>query len=389
MVRRDAIKITVLVAVAIAVALPDAAQAYHLQPYKWGKRTVVYHNDARMYRSEVKAAVRAWNGSGVRFRWKAGSRSRADVIIKIKRNLPYAGLAETRSSNGRALNATVYLRADLRKNGASPAEGQGIAVQVVVHELGHVLGLNHEDRRCAIMNSAVGIHCPRPKESWRYHCRAIERDDLRGAIKLYGGRQRALGAAVCPVEPAPPAPTEVAVLAGPTVTWRTPAGVKSIRVLRRANSCPTGPSDSDAEVVFQQSVKPGVVAQTPDWPPEVGRYCYAVFALGHYMRPSAAATVMLDYTGEAGAARPPTAAFDYYAGDPDDPRVIEFVSLSSDDGEIVSGVWDFGDGNTSTDPAPVHAYATGGSWTVTLTVTDDEGITGSVTETIHVGEPPG
>jgi len=35
--------------------------------------------------------------------------------------------------------------------------------------------------------------------------------------------------------------------------------------------------------------------------------------------------------------------------------------------------WDFGDGNTSTDVAPTHAYKSEGSYTVTLKVTDDRG----------------
>jgi len=39
--------------------------------------------------------------------------------------------------------------------------------------------------------------------------------------------------------------------------------------------------------------------------------------------------------------------------------------------EPYSYQWDFGDGNTSTDELPVHAYSSEGTYTVTLTVTDD------------------
>ncbi|MFC1992959.1 DUF4349 domain-containing protein [Chloroflexota bacterium] len=35
--------------------------------------------------------------------------------------------------------------------------------------------------------------------------------------------------------------------------------------------------------------------------------------------------------------------------------------------------WDFGDGDTSTSEAPIHAYKTAGTYTVSLKVTDDEG----------------
>lgn len=59
------------------------------------------------------------------------------------------------------------------------------------------------------------------------------------------------------------------------------------------------------------------------------------------------------------------------------------------DGSIVAYDWDFGDGSFSTDPAPVHSYATPGNYDVTLTVTDDESATHTVTETVSVeGVPP-
>ena len=51
-------------------------------------------------------------------------------------------------------------------------------------------------------------------------------------------------------------------------------------------------------------------------------------------------------------------------------------SGSSDvDGTIVTYEWDFGDGNNGTGVAPTHTYAADGSYTVSLTVTDDDGAT--------------
>ncbi|HMG75196.1 MAG TPA: PKD domain-containing protein [Pyrinomonadaceae bacterium] len=55
-----------------------------------------------------------------------------------------------------------------------------------------------------------------------------------------------------------------------------------------------------------------------------------------------------------------------------------FVDRSTDaDGHIVSWAWNFGDGGTSTAQSPLHHYATAGSYAVTLTVTDDGGLTNS------------
>ena len=57
---------------------------------------------------------------------------------------------------------------------------------------------------------------------------------------------------------------------------------------------------------------------------------------------------------------------------------------------LASYDWDFGDGTTSTDAAPSHAFAAAGSYDVTLTVTDAEGLTDSVTHQVTVDDqaPP-
>ena len=68
---------------------------------------------------------------------------------------------------------------------------------------------------------------------------------------------------------------------------------------------------------------------------------------------------------------------------------VSFESTSSDsDGSIVSYLWDFGDGSTSTVANPDHSYASSGSRTVKLEVTDDEGATDEVTKSVVVTEPP-
>ena len=52
------------------------------------------------------------------------------------------------------------------------------------------------------------------------------------------------------------------------------------------------------------------------------------------------------------------------------------ASASSDpDGEIVSYLWDFGDGSVSTDVAGEYAYTQSGMYTIVATVTDDRGAT--------------
>ncbi|NIM11614.1 MAG: PKD domain-containing protein, partial [Candidatus Aminicenantes bacterium] len=67
---------------------------------------------------------------------------------------------------------------------------------------------------------------------------------------------------------------------------------------------------------------------------------------------------------------------------------VNFTDTSTDDGTIVSWLWDFGDGNTSTEQNPTHTYAADGTYTVTLTVTDDDSLTDSVSKIITVADCP-
>jgi WD40 repeat protein len=71
------------------------------------------------------------------------------------------------------------------------------------------------------------------------------------------------------------------------------------------------------------------------------------------------------------------------------PLTVSFTSSgSTDNGFIMERRWDFGDGATSAEISPTHTYTTRGAFTVTLTLTDDQGLTASKTLTISVTERP-
>jgi len=92
--------------------------------------------------------------------------------------------------------------------------------------------------------------------------------------------------------------------------------------------------------------------------------------------------------GSCGGTTPgtgPTADFTYTASG----LTVAFTDRSTDtDGSIATRAWDFGDGTTSTSANPSKTY-TAGSYNVRLTVTDNSGLSASITKTVTVGSGGG
>ncbi len=70
----------------------------------------------------------------------------------------------------------------------------------------------------------------------------------------------------------------------------------------------------------------------------------------------------------------------------DEPLTIAFGAFAA--GDVVSWEWNFGDGNTSSEEAPVHTYGEAGTYAVTLTVTTADGCTSTVVQEVTVEEGP-
>ena len=68
--------------------------------------------------------------------------------------------------------------------------------------------------------------------------------------------------------------------------------------------------------------------------------------------------------------------------------MVDAAGSSDPDGSIVSYEWAFGDGQTGGGEAASRTYAAAGTYTVTLTVTDDRGGTATTTRTVTVTDPP-
>lgn len=88
---------------------------------------------------------------------------------------------------------------------------------------------------------------------------------------------------------------------------------------------------------------------------------------------------------------PPVANFTYSPTEPITNQIVTFNASASDDpdGHIVGYKWDFGDGNTTsvTNPIIYHTYTENRTHTVTLNVTDNDGLTDITTDDVTVSLP--
>ena len=79
--------------------------------------------------------------------------------------------------------------------------------------------------------------------------------------------------------------------------------------------------------------------------------------------------------------RPPDADYNWHCDD----LSCQFTNGSTDDdGNVIGWDWHFGDGGTSKEAEPTHLYRAPGTYTVTLTVSDNDGATDEATAHVDV-----
>ena len=104
---------------------------------------------------------------------------------------------------------------------------------------------------------------------------------------------------------------------------------------------------------------------------------------------SSSANQTVNVTDPANELIPPVASFTTSVTAGDAPlKVVSNASASSDaDGKIVKYRWNFGDQSTGKGKKVNHTFDTPGIYAVTLTVTDDDGLSDSSSQTLVVTEP--
>lgn len=277
-----------LLAVAVLLVAAGPADAYSLGGKKWRQRTITYHANAPQYADAIKAAAAAWNASGVRVRFKAtSSRRRADVRIVT---------GPRRSGPSGDAHLGYYSRSRVRLNAFDPGTRDptwlAYAMQVVVaHELGHVLGLRHVTRPCSVMNYGRDEKCPKPPAAWQLRCRLLEPDDVRGAIRRYGGRARPYAQEFCDYAAAPTPPEGLVMTYDPAaqvfnLSWTNAANpyLFAVQWVVQYGSCATAPTGAGAQTAPGPAtgVNPGAGAR--------GSYCVSMWTQDRFNRLAGPAT---------------------------------------------------------------------------------------------------
>jgi len=99
-------------------------------------------------------------------------------------------------------------------------------------------------------------------------------------------------------------------------------------------------------------------------------------------------TVMISQVESEGY--PPVGSFQLPANASVNHSIVFDASGCYDpDGMILSYLWDFGDGVTGNGSLLIHTYASPGQYNVTLTVTDNAGMTSTVSRLVTIAESPG
>ncbi len=133
---------------------------------------------------------------------------------------------------------------------------------------------------------------------------------------------------------------------------------------------PTGEVNT-SEVVMSPSHKYTIIV-TPNGPKEASCTVEDVFVLpSGNMPPVAAFNFVYDTTEFRG-----------------EVRTIAYTESYDPDGTIVSYYWTFGDGGGSSGDRAVHTYAAPGTYTITLRVTDNDGLTDWAQKTVIISDMP-
>jgi len=156
--------------------------------------TLSVYNKAPEYSWSLARALEAWNSSGASIHFYTVATANANVTVTISNpstcgsDPNIAGCTELGHDGPRI----IWIVQQFDKYDEA---------EVIVHELGHIIGLTHDfSGTCEAMTPDLGQNCSSPPPGeWR--CRLLGPNDIKRAVGLVGGEARfPSGPEFCPKE---------------------------------------------------------------------------------------------------------------------------------------------------------------------------------------------
>lgn len=278
----------ILILLLLLVA-PSGAHAYAADGRPWPGGVIRYYQALPASHTwAVNTAARAWNTSGANVRFvRVTNPRRAQLMIRFG---PVSS-GSAAATLGYRRGAFLHVRR-FRRSGRTVATNHQVRyAQLLAHELGHVIGLGHTTARgCQLMDQYLGGCLNTEPRPWLFNCQMLTRDDLRGAIHLYGRRARPRGIRNFCVREAAPLPVRNLSASGGSDGSNVALGWTFARAVRAGghidvsvHAAPCG-SASNANRVLDIDLgrratgwsDTNVATRTPGW------YCYRVRTVNRF-----------------------------------------------------------------------------------------------------------